>query len=58
METKEEQSSDTTGATTPTSTPLEDAQPAASAVALPPPNGGLNAWIQVLGAHFLFFNSW
>ncbi|KAH8129453.1 major facilitator superfamily domain-containing protein [Trichoderma asperelloides] len=24
----------------------------------PPPNGGLTAWIQVLGAHFLFFNSW
>ncbi|KAL7969022.1 major facilitator superfamily domain-containing protein [Trichoderma sp. SZMC 28014] len=24
----------------------------------PPPNGGLKAWIQVLGAHFLFFNSW
>ncbi|KAK1758897.1 major facilitator superfamily domain-containing protein [Echria macrotheca] len=24
----------------------------------PPPNGGLHAWIQVLGAHFLFFNSW
>lgn len=24
----------------------------------PPPDGGLKAWIQVLGAHFLFFNSW
>ncbi|KAH8886516.1 MFS general substrate transporter [Thozetella sp. PMI_491] len=24
----------------------------------PPPNGGLKAWVQVLGAHFLFFNSW
>lgn len=24
----------------------------------PPPNGGLTAWIQVLGAHFLLFNSW
>lgn len=24
----------------------------------PPPNGGLTAWIQVLGAHLLFFNSW
>jgi hypothetical protein len=23
-----------------------------------PPNGGLEAWTQVLGAHFLFFNSW
>lgn len=24
----------------------------------PPPNGGLNAWLQVLGSFFLFFNSW
>jgi hypothetical protein len=24
----------------------------------PPPDGGLKAWVQVLGAHFLFFNSW
>lgn len=24
----------------------------------PPPNGGLTAWLQVVGAHFLFFNSW
>jgi hypothetical protein len=23
-----------------------------------PPNGGLVAWLQVLGAFFLFFNSW
>lgn len=23
-----------------------------------PPNGGLGAWLQVLGGHFLFFNSW
>ena len=22
------------------------------------PNGGLQAWLQVLAAHFLFFNSW
>jgi hypothetical protein len=22
------------------------------------PNGGTKAWLQVLGAHFLFFNSW
>ena len=22
------------------------------------PNGGLKAWLQVLGAHLLFFNSW
>ncbi|KAJ6013847.1 hypothetical protein N7540_008438 [Penicillium herquei] len=24
----------------------------------PPPNGGLNAWLQVAAAFFLFFNSW
>ena len=24
----------------------------------PPPSGGLTAWVQVLGAHFLFFNAW
>jgi hypothetical protein len=24
----------------------------------PPPNGGLRAWLQVLGSFFLFFNSW
>ncbi len=24
----------------------------------PPPNGGLSAWLQVLGSFFLFFNSW
>ncbi|EEH34837.2 hypothetical protein PAAG_05884 [Paracoccidioides lutzii Pb01] len=24
----------------------------------PPPNGGYKAWLQVLGAFFLFFNSW
>ncbi|TVY83298.1 Aspyridones efflux protein apdF, partial [Lachnellula suecica] len=24
----------------------------------PPPNGGFQAWLQVLGAFFLFFNSW
>jgi hypothetical protein len=23
-----------------------------------PPNGGLVAWLQVVGAFFLFFNSW
>ncbi|TGO40428.1 hypothetical protein BHYA_0037g00270 [Botrytis hyacinthi] len=25
---------------------------------LPPPNGGLVAWMQVTGAFFLFFNTW
>jgi hypothetical protein len=24
----------------------------------PPPDGGLTAWLQVLGSFFLFFNSW
>ena len=24
----------------------------------PPPDGGLTAWLQVVGAFFLFFNSW
>ena len=24
----------------------------------PPPDGGFNAWLQVLGSFFLFFNSW
>lgn len=24
----------------------------------PPPDGGFNAYMQVVGAHFLFFNSW
>lgn len=23
-----------------------------------PPDGGLDAWLQVLGSFFLFFNSW
>lgn len=26
--------------------------------ASPPPNGGLEAWSQVVGSFFLFFNSW
>ena len=24
----------------------------------PPPNGGFQAWLQVLGSFFLFFNCW
>jgi hypothetical protein len=35
------------GAATDDSTPVSD-----------PPNVGLGAWLQVLGGHFLFFNSW
>lgn len=23
-----------------------------------PPNGGLHAWLQVLGAFFMYFNTW
>lgn len=33
-------------------------EPVPAETATPPPNGGLQAWTQVLGAHFLFFNSW
>ncbi|KAL2202782.1 MFS general substrate transporter [Sarocladium strictum] len=36
----------------------ESLDPAAPPPPPPPPNGGLKAWLQVLGAHFLFFNSW
>lgn len=44
----------------------DDAEAAAPAPAPAPaaspqsqiPNGGLQAWLQVLGAHLLFFNSW
>ncbi len=38
--------------------PLEGAVEAKPAPEEPPPNGGLNAWLQVLGSFFLFFNSW
>jgi hypothetical protein len=31
--------------------------PPVSAIA-PPPNGGFEAWLQVAGAFFLFFNPW
>lgn len=34
------------------------APPSPLAPPAPPPNGGLLAWLQVLGAAFLFFNSW
>lgn len=41
----------------------EDALPAtpatpSSAAPGPPPNGGLQAWLQVLGGFCLFFNTW
>ncbi|CAK1357395.1 putative transporter MCH4 [Cercospora beticola] len=35
--------------------PIPPAQPAASSA---PPNGGLKAWLQVLGSFILFFNTW
>ncbi|KAJ5690172.1 Major facilitator superfamily domain general substrate transporter [Penicillium macrosclerotiorum] len=33
-------------------------QPSKQATPPPPPNGGSVAWLQVVGAFFLFFNSW
>jgi hypothetical protein len=38
------------------SVPVEAAD--RSEASLPPPNGGWKAWLQVFGAHLLFFNSW
>jgi hypothetical protein len=38
--------------------PLEDVEEAKLPDEEPPPNGGLQAWLQVLGSFFLFFNSW
>lgn len=35
-----------------------DAEKQTQKQVLPPPNGGLVAWLQVAGAFFLFFNSW
>lgn len=32
--------------------------PAPTETQEPPPNGGTQAWLTVLGAHFLFCNSW
>ena len=50
----------TNHAVTPDGRGILKAEPVApvATVPQPPPNGGLRAWIQVLGAHFLFFNSW
>jgi hypothetical protein len=41
----------------PSSSPEPTPAPAPPAQS-PIPNGGLTAWLQVLGAFFLFFNSW
>jgi hypothetical protein len=38
--------------------PLGDAQTDKPHQEGAPPNGGLDAWLQVLGSFFLFFNSW
>ncbi len=52
---------------TETATPMESEEPvraaekpaqAALAPPPPPPNGGSRAWLQVLGAFFLNFNTW
>ena len=36
----------------------EKAKPVQSNDPGPPPNGGLKAWMQVLGSWMLFFNTW
>jgi hypothetical protein len=38
--------------------PLEGVERDKSSYEEAPPNGGLDAWLQVLGSFFLFFNSW
>jgi hypothetical protein len=38
--------------------PLEAIQDGKLPAELAPPNGGLCAWLHVLGSFFLFFNSW
>lgn len=48
---EEQQSPATAAATAPAPAPAPSQQ---SQI----PNGGLQAWLQVLGAHLLFFNSW
>jgi hypothetical protein len=51
MKDKENQSDSSDG--------VVEAQPVAQPQGPPPPpNGGFQAWLQVLGAHLLFFNSW
>lgn len=37
---------------------LSQPKPPAGPPEGPPPNGGLTAWLQVLGGFFLFFNTW
>ena len=45
--------------TSPERVPLDTPKEAsASSPPDPVPNGGLTAWLQVLGSFFLFFNSW
>ena len=38
--------------------PLDGIAAEKSSFEEPPPDGGLEAWLQVLGSFFLFFNSW
>ncbi|KAJ0414664.1 major facilitator superfamily domain-containing protein [Aspergillus carlsbadensis] len=42
----------------PSVTDVETPQPEQKAAPPPPPDGGSTAWLQVVGAFFLFFNSW
>lgn len=37
---------------------LQQQKPPSGPPGGPPPNGGLTAWLQVLGGFFLFFNTW
>lgn len=39
-------------------TPVDKPEQAPPIPANEPPNGGLRAWLQVVGSFFLFFNTW
>ncbi|KAK2753734.1 hypothetical protein FQN55_000097 [Onygenales sp. PD_40] len=55
---KQEQNNDNNGDKTLTTGSAEKTSDKAVSAHPPPPNGGFKAWLQVLGAFFLFFNSW
>ena len=46
------------GNTDPSPAVVVELSPGKNAVPGPPPNGGFQAWLQVFGSFFLFFNSW